>query len=148
MTERIGSPRSVRTGSIPRTGVPFATDEYERRVRAVVGQFEAAGIDAFAATAEASQRYLAGYDGRGDYFAPFPLIVTPKRAPTYVVRRYDEDAVRTESWIEDVRPYTQEGDQPRVWADALRSLGMVRGRLGLELRSWTGQSVRRLGARR
>jgi Xaa-Pro aminopeptidase len=136
MATTSGSSPRIRTGSIPQTDLPFSIQEYERRVAAVVKRFEAVKIDALAATSDTSQEYLTGYDGSADYFAPFPVIVTPTRPPTYVVRKYDEDAVRTQSWIKDVIPYTQETEQAKVWADALRSLGLQRARLGLELRTW------------
>jgi Xaa-Pro dipeptidase len=126
----------VHTGSITGTGIPFPALEYKRRLDAIVAQFDSYGIDALAATALPSQEYLTGYDGSGAYFAPFPVIVRPGREPTYVVRRYDEDAVRALSWLEDVRSYEQEGEFPRVWARALRECGLERARLGLELRSW------------
>ena len=71
-----------------------------------------------------------------DTSPPFPLILAPGRPPTYVVREYDEDAVRTESCITEVVPYTQEGDQAKAVADVLRSFGLEQGRLGMELGCW------------
>lgn len=122
--------------SIPLTGVPFPQHEYDRRLRAVMDRIERAGIDGIAVTAHSHQRYLTGYDGSGAYFGPFPLIVVPGRDPVYLVRAYDEDAVRAASIIDDIRPYTQWNDLGPRWADALRSLGIERGRLGLELGCW------------
>jgi Xaa-Pro aminopeptidase len=121
---------------LPETALPFPKEEYQRRVAAVIAAFEDYGVDAVAATNKTSQEYLSGYDGSGSYFAPFPIIVTPGRPPTYIVRKFDEDAVRSCTWIEDIVPYWQERDQPRVWADVLRSHGLERARLGLELGTW------------
>lgn len=126
----------VTTEPIPLTGVPFPRQEYERRRQAVADCAAAAGLDAIAVTAHSHQRYLTGYDGSGAYFGPFPVLIAPGRDPIYVVRAYDEDAVRAESVIEDIRPYTQWKDLGPTWAAALRSLGVDRGRLGLELGCW------------
>jgi Xaa-Pro dipeptidase len=127
---------AVTADAIPLTGVPFTEQEYARRQRAVVDAFEEAGIDAIAVTAHSHLEYLTGYDGSGGYFAPFPLLLSPGRAPTYVVRRYDEDAVRAQSCVDDIVTYAQDGDLPTAWADALRRAGADRGRLGLELGCW------------
>jgi Xaa-Pro aminopeptidase len=135
----------IRPGSFPGTGTPFPLEEYQRRIDAVIDEFDAFGIDALAATSTTSQEYLTGYDGSGSYYAPFPFIVSPTRPPVYVVRAFDEDAVRSFSWIENVVPYSQEGDQARVWADVLSSMGLAKGRLGLELGAW-GLSPRDLEA--
>jgi Xaa-Pro aminopeptidase len=123
--------------SIPLAGPPFGRAEYERRQRAVVERLADAGLDAIAVTARSHQEYLGGYDGSGDYFGPFPLILAPGRPPTYVVRRYDEDAVRAASVIDDIVPYTHLGELPGAWAAALRRLGLEQARLGLELDAWS-----------
>jgi Xaa-Pro aminopeptidase len=122
--------------AIPLTGVPFSQAEYDRRMAGVLTAMARAGLDALAVTAHTHVRYLTGYDGSGGYFAPFPLIVAPDRAPTIVARAYDEDAVRAQSWVSEIVPYRQLTDQPKAWADALRSLGLARTRIGLELGCW------------
>jgi Xaa-Pro aminopeptidase len=127
---------TVTTGSVPMTAPPFSNEEYQRRQSAVLARMESEGVDALAVTAYSHQEYLSGYDGSGGYFAPFPLILAPGRAPTYVAREYDVDAVRTESCITEVVGYTQEGDQAKAVADVLRGFGLQRGRIGLELGCW------------
>ncbi len=126
----------VMTAGIPNTGVPFSRAEYDRRHAAVLRQFEGAGIDALCVTANTHLQYLTGYSGWGTYFGPYPLVLVPGKSPVFVVRTYDEDAVRSESWIEEVVPYRQRGDQAKVWADVLRGLGLEASRVGLELDSW------------
>lgn len=126
----------VTTGSIPQTGVPFKRDEYDRRCAAVVRQFELAQIDALCVTAVTHLQYLTGYSGRGTYFGPYTVVIVPDERPTFVVREYDEDSVRTESWVEDVVPYTQRADQPKVLARVLHGFGLDHGRVGFELDSW------------
>jgi Xaa-Pro aminopeptidase len=127
---------AVGSIAIPLTDAPFSEPEYRRREAAVVAAIEAAGLDGLSVTAHSHQEYLTGYDGSGDYFAPFPLVMVPGHAPTYVVRLYDADAVRAQSRIREIVTYTQEGDQPAAWASVLRSMGLERGRLGLELGAW------------
>jgi len=123
--------------SIPLAGPPFERAEYARRQHAVLDRLAEAGLDAIAVTARSHQEYLGGYDGSGDYFGPFPLILAPDREPTYVVRRYDEDAVRAASVIDDIVPYTHLADLPATWAATLRRLGLADARLGLELDAWS-----------
>jgi Xaa-Pro dipeptidase len=135
MTSAIGTERTAAP-SIPATGAPFPPEEYARRQAAVLARVTTAGLDAIAVTAHSHLEYLSGYDGAGGYFGPFPLILAPGCPATYVVRRYDEDAVRAGSVVTEIIPYTHLADAPRVWADALRRLGLGRARLGLELDAW------------
>ena len=121
---------------IPLTGTPFPREEYEGRQRRVLMAMEQAGLDGLAVTAEGHQQYLGGYDGYGGYFAPFPLVLAPGKPPTYVVRKYDEDAARAESCISEIVSYTQQGDFASVLAGVLRKFGLERGRVGLELGCW------------
>ncbi|WFU31384.1 Xaa-Pro peptidase family protein [Bradyrhizobium brasilense] len=121
---------------IPLTGVPFAKSEYERRQQKVLEAVVSAELDALLVTAHANLQYLTGYNGRGAYFAPFPLILMPGRAPTYVVREYEMAAVRADSCIDQIVPYAQQGDFAKVCADVLKRYGLQRRRVGLELGCW------------
>jgi Xaa-Pro dipeptidase len=123
--------------AIPLAGPPFGRDEYARRWQAVLDRLPDASLDAIAVTARSHQEYLGGYDGNGDYFGPFPLILAPGHEPAYVVRRYDADAVRAASVIDDIVPYTHLGELPAAWAATLRRLGLERARLGVELDAWS-----------
>lgn len=127
---------TVVNSPIPHTGPAFPRQEYERRWQRVLSQMERAGIDVLAVTANGHQEYLGGYDGSGDYFAPFPILLAPGQPPTYVVRKYDEDAVRAESCIDEIVPYTQQHEFGKACADVLRRFGLEHGRLGLELGCW------------
>jgi Xaa-Pro aminopeptidase len=121
---------------IPLTRPPFALDEYRRRQEAVLARVAEAGLDALLVTANTHQEYLGGYDGGGSYFRPFPIVVAPGHPLTHVVRRYDEDAVRAESVIPEIIPYTQQRDFGRTVAGVLRGFGLERSRIGLELDAW------------
>ena len=95
-----------------------------------------AGFDAIVVTSLGHLRYLCGYDGRGAYFAPFPLILVPGRSPIFVVRQYEEPAVRAHSCIQDLALYTQQFDMPKVFAEVIRACGLEGGRVGFELGCW------------
>ncbi|MCP3392240.1 Xaa-Pro peptidase family protein [Bradyrhizobium sp. CCGB12] len=119
-----------------RAGVPFPRSEYKRRQQQVLQAVDCAELDALLVTAHGHLRYLTGYHGFGGYFAPFALILVPGRAPTFVVREYDVDAVRAEGCVEEIVPYTHEHEFANVCADLLRRLGLQARRVGFELGCW------------
>lgn len=121
---------------IPQAALPFPRAEYERRQQKVLAAMVRADLDALLVTAYGHLRYLTGYDGLGGYFAPFPLILMPGRTPTYVIREFDEKAVRAYSCIDEIVCYTQEPDFAKVCADILRRYELHDRRVGLELGSW------------
>ncbi|WP_027534402.1 Xaa-Pro peptidase family protein [Bradyrhizobium sp. WSM3983] len=127
---------ATTVSAIPFTGVPFPRSAYDRRRERVFEAMARAELDALVVTAHGHLRYLTGYDGRGGYFAPFPLILVPGRAPTYVVREYEVQAVRANSCIDEFVPYTQQYDFAKVCAGVLKGYGVQRGRIGLELGCW------------
>ncbi|RJT27221.1 hypothetical protein D3227_36500 [Mesorhizobium waimense] len=94
---------------------------------------ERAGLDALLVTAQSHLRYLTGYSGAGSSFAPHPLILTPGREPTFVVRKFDEENVRAFSCINEIGPYTQRYEFRIVSADVLRRLNLHNKRVGMEL---------------
>lgn len=121
---------------IPLTGVPFPKSEYARRQQKVLAAVTRANLDALLVTAHGHLQYLTGYDGRGGYFGPFPLILVPGRDPSYIVRKYDEDAVRAHSCIDEIVPYTQQHEFAEVCANVLRRYELQGRRVGLELGCW------------
>lgn len=122
--------------AIPLTGFPFPTSEYQRRQHKVLEAVASAKLDALVITAHGHLRYLTGYDGSGGYFAPFPLILVPGRAPTFVVREYDEQAVRSYSCVDEIVTYTHQRDFAKVCAGVLGRLGLQGKRTGFELGCW------------
>ncbi|MFB6418800.1 M24 family metallopeptidase [Bradyrhizobium tunisiense] len=122
--------------AIPLAGIPFPRSEYERRQKKVLEAMERADLDALLVTAHGHLRYLTGYDGMGGYFMPFPLILAPGRAPTYVVREYEINGVRAEGCIDEIVGYTQQQDFAKVCADVLRRYGLENRRVGFELGCW------------
>jgi Xaa-Pro aminopeptidase len=125
-----------KTGSIPFTGIPFPKDEYRRRHDKVFKAMERDGLDALLVTSHNHLRYLTGYNGYGGYFKPFPLVMVPGRAPTYVVREYEDNGVRADSCIDEVLTYTHQPQWARVTADLLRRFGVADKRVGMQLDLW------------
>jgi Xaa-Pro dipeptidase len=120
---------STKRAPIPEIGVRASSAESIRR-------HARAELDALLVTALGHLRYLTGYHGFGAYFAPFPLILVPGRAPTYVVREYEVQAVRAESCLDEIVPYTQQYDFAKACGDVLKGYGLQRRRIGLELGCW------------
>ncbi|UVK49970.1 Xaa-Pro peptidase family protein (plasmid) [Mesorhizobium sp. AR02] len=122
--------------SVLASGIPFPKSEYDRRQTQVLQAVERAGLDALLVTAHTHLQYLTGYDGKGGYFRPFPLILVPGRAPTFVVREYDEQTVRAYSCIDEIVPYTHQADFAKVCGQVLRRYGLQNKAVGFELGCW------------
>ncbi|TIX46486.1 MAG: aminopeptidase P family protein [Mesorhizobium sp.] len=122
--------------SNPTTGIPFPLSEYDARQQRVLAAVAMAGLDALIVTSRNHLQYLTGYDGNGAYYAPFPLILTAGRAPTYVVREFDVENVRAESCIDEIVPYAFKGDFAKVCADVFRRYGLESKRVGFQLGCW------------
>ncbi|WP_044549054.1 M24 family metallopeptidase [Mesorhizobium japonicum] len=122
--------------AIPLTGMPFPKSEYERRQQKVLEAVARGKLDALLVTAHGHLQYLTGYNGRGAYFAPFPLILVPGRTPTFVIREYELGAVRAESCVAEIVTYTEQNDFPKVCADVLRRYGLQNKSVGFELGCW------------
>lgn len=121
---------------VPLTGVPFPRAEYKRRQQQVLEAVARAELDALLVTAHGHLQYLTGYDGHGGYFRPFPLILVPGRAPVFVVREYDEQTVQAFSCVDEIIPYTHQGDFATVCANVIRRFGLEKKRIGFELGCW------------
>lgn len=124
------------TPQIPMTGVPFPISEYERRQRRVMELVESSNLDVLLVTAHGHLEYLTGYDANGAYFRPFPLVLIPGHAPIYLVREFDEPAVRALSCIDEIVTYRERYDFAPACANVLRRYGLHNKRVGLELDCW------------
>ncbi|TIO28814.1 aminopeptidase P family N-terminal domain-containing protein, partial [Mesorhizobium sp.] len=90
---------ATTSAAIPLTGLSFPKSEYERRLQNVFEAMERAKLDALVVSSHGRLQYLSGYNGRGAYFAPFPLILVPGQKPVMVVREYEMGAVRPDTWV-------------------------------------------------
>lgn len=127
---------STPLSALPAIDLPFPKSEYESRHQRVLEAMARAGLDALVVTAHGRLRYLTGYDGRGGYFAPFPLIIVPGRAPTFVIREYEIQDVQAQSCIDDFYGYVHQQDFAPVCASVLKEFGLERARVGFELGCW------------
>lgn len=118
------------------SGIPFPKSEYDRRQTEVLEAVERAELDALLITAHSHLQYLTGYDGKGGYFRPFPLILVPGRTPTFVVREYDEQSVHAYSCIDEIVPYTHQSDFAKVCGEVLSRYGLQNKAIGFELGCW------------
>ncbi|BCH26939.1 M24 family metallopeptidase [Mesorhizobium sp. L-8-3] len=123
----------TKRATIPCTGTLFDRSEYEERQRRVTEAVERAGLDALLVTSQSHLRYLTGDSGASTYFAPHPLILSPGREPTFVVRKFDEESIRAFSCIDGIIPYTQAYELTTVCGDVLRRLNLHNKRVGMEL---------------
>ncbi|MER8710244.1 Xaa-Pro peptidase family protein [Mesorhizobium sp. M1088] len=122
--------------AVPLTVLPFPNTEYERRQQKVFEAMERANLDALLVTAHGHLQYLSGYDGRGAYFMPFPLILVPGKKPTFVVREYELGGVRPSSCVQEILTYRDQDGFAPVCADVIRRFGLNGRRIGLELGCW------------
>jgi Xaa-Pro dipeptidase len=113
----------------------FPVEEFGRRLRLVQDEITARGLDAALVFGPANLFYLTGYETIG--FANFQLaVVTPGGEPRLLVRELESAPARRLSWL-GADPVAWEDDQDPVEATAgmLRSLGLDRGRVGVDERS-------------
>jgi Xaa-Pro dipeptidase len=113
----------------------FPVDEFRRRLRLVQDEISARDLDAALVFGPANLFYLTGYETIG--FSNFQLaVVTPGGEPRLLVRELESAPARRLSWLSD-DPVAWEDDQDPVEATAgmLRSLGLDRGRVGVDERS-------------
>ncbi|TGP25675.1 aminopeptidase P family protein, partial [Mesorhizobium sp. M2D.F.Ca.ET.185.01.1.1] len=114
-------------------GLPFSEAEYNRRWQAVLDRFQEFGVDAVISTFSRNHQYLTGHAASGSYARPYYLIIAPHVPRTNIVRLFDEWNVRAESIPLKIHTYHQLTEAGKVCAEVMRSLGLDRGRVGMEL---------------
>jgi Xaa-Pro dipeptidase len=127
--------RLMDEGMAPRfeLGDPFDLAEYESRLGRLREEIDRRSLDAMLVSSQHSLYYLYGYDIIHGAVL-FQLVVQPRDgAPVAVVRWLDADIIRQNGLIEDVRLWNHE-EPVSVAVDALRDLGLLGGRLGVETR--------------
>lgn len=113
--------------------LPFTQGEYDRRWEAVLNRLNDYHVDAIISTFGRNHQYLTGHGALGAYGAPYYLIIAPDKPRTYVVREYDERTVQAETIPLQIHSYLQLVDAPKLCAEVIKSMGLDRGRIGLEL---------------
>ncbi|HUY74679.1 MAG TPA: Xaa-Pro peptidase family protein [Candidatus Dormibacteraeota bacterium] len=107
-----------------------------------------AGLDALVAASPANFYYLTGTSFLSQRTIPERLgavSVTRSGEPVLVYCTIEEGHARQESWISDIRGYTEFKDTPvDVLAGVLREQGVERGQIGIEMRFISARDYERL----
>lgn len=118
---------------VTKDALPFTQAEYDRRWEAVLNRLDDYGVDAVISTFGRNHQYLTGHGAYGAYGAPYYLVIAPGKPRAYVVREFDEQTVQAETIPLEIHSYLQLVDAPKLCAEVIRSMGLDRGRIGLEL---------------
>jgi len=115
--------------------LPFSLQEYHdrySRLQAALGEHELEGALIFSPE---NIYYLTGYRTPG-YYAYQALVAHAHDKPALVTRYFELYNATALSWVEQTASYQDHEDPLSVTLDALQSLGLGRGRLGVDLESW------------
>ena len=123
-----------------RKSVPFALDEYDRRLAKTRAAMEDAGLDILFVTDPSNQHWLTGYDG-WSFYVHQGVIVLPDHDPSWWGRRQDANGALRTVWMDDskVRGYADHFVQSTVrhpmqdLAAFLDDLGRGSARIGVEM---------------
>ncbi len=131
--------------STERAALPFERSEYELRVKRVRDRMEESEIEVMLVTSPTNIYYLTGYRSFS-FYAPQFLVVPLDRDLFLVNRSIDRPGARQNTWLEKdmIRPYGEEYVDHYVnypepkhpidrLLDSLRSEGLGRARIGMEL---------------
>lgn len=106
---------------------------YEQRISKVVEKISESQLDACILTKPANLRYLTGV--RSHVFPELTLILNTSRNVALVAPEYEIDRVSSETWIENIVPYSYTSEQPlfedRV-CDVANQMGILEGKIGIE----------------
>ncbi len=98
--------------------------------------FEQNPFDAFIALSPVNVFFLSGADIITQRLLPerLAIILWPAKAdPSFVICTIEDSLVRSQTWIKDIRGYTEFKDSPiKVLADVIKEKGLETGRLGIE----------------
>ena len=96
-----------------------------------------ASLDALLITDEFNYRYFSGQDLHYETILnksrPCIMILPLDKTPTLVLNELFVGDAEAASWIRDIRPWTKLPFTYQVIADALRDLGLQKGKIGCEL---------------
>jgi Xaa-Pro dipeptidase len=110
----------------------FKTAEYEDRVERAQRAVAEAGLDALLVTSPENICYLSGFWTSG-YHVFQGLVIPRSKAPFLVVRNIEVSNVTEHSWIKTAYPINNLDIALDTLADAMRSEGIERGRVGVEV---------------
>ena len=113
----------------------FRLDEYRQRLDTLRRRMREWGLDALVLHTPENINYISGYQTPG-YYWYMALVVPIDRDPVLIPPPHEESLVRAYSWVEEYRLFRDTTDWAGATRDVLVSLGLGKGRIGLEHSSW------------
>lgn len=134
---------------------PFPRDEYLRRLSAVKLEIGKHEIDVLFVTDPSNITYLSGYTSKSGYVPQGLIISLEEEEPTFLTRRMDAPAAIHQTFLDSrqVIGYPEslvanpDKDGFDAVIDVLHDKGLARGRIGLEMRFNSAQTVEKFKAR-
>lgn len=111
--------------------LPFALDEYRRRLRKVQEGLASRGIDACLVSVPENIYYLTGFTTTG-YYMYQTLILPAEGEPLFVTYLEERINVLRRSWMDRYMTYSVVDDPVEVTVRALREMGLEDKLLGIE----------------
>jgi Xaa-Pro aminopeptidase len=113
----------------------FPIEEYELRWTRAQAKMAEQGLDALFMTERTNFRYFTGSQTRqfNNKQRPMVVILPAKGKPTLMIYSLEEAKARAETWVDDIRGYTDAPFPVSLAVDTLKDLGLDKGRIGCEL---------------
>jgi Xaa-Pro dipeptidase len=124
--------------------LPFAPEEYRRRLDAIRTEMARRGLDLLIVNDVANQHYITGYDGWSFYTPQAVLVSLAEAEPVWIGRAMDAAGGRLTAWMkpENIVGFPEDHVQhpdrhPMDWIAAwIRGKGWGRGNIGVELEAY------------
>lgn len=128
-------------GDINMGELPFATEEYQQRVRKTKERMDNQGIEVLIAYHPANLNYLTGYDGWSFYVHQGVIVSLDEEEPIWFGREQDSNGAKLTTWIEEgnILGYHDDYVQSSVrhpmnfLADFLKKKGWDKKNIGVEM---------------
>ena len=124
--------------------LPFAPEEYRRRLHAIRSEMARRGLDLLIVNDVANQHYITGYDGWSFYTPQAVLVPLADEEPVWIGRAMDAAGGLLSAWMkpENIVGFPEDHVQhpdrhPMDWiAGWVRQKGWGRGNIGIELEAY------------
>ena len=120
---------------LPRRELAFSMEEYQSRLTRLRQVMATKGMDVLLMGKPQNVYYLTGYRTMG---VGVDLIIVPLEGSLKHLSRYfEENTIRTLSWVEDIRTYQDNEDPFDALENTLVEMHMTQSRIGVEMASWS-----------
>lgn len=141
--------------AMPKGPQAFPRAEYLRRLSAVKAEMERGEIDVSIIATPSNITYLSGYTSKSGYIPQGLIVSLKEEEPSFLTRRQDAPAAMHQMFINKSRvmgyPEALIGNPEKDGFDAVIDFlcdnGFARGRIGLETKTLSGQSVEKFRSR-